>query len=101
MGPTSDNHRCFQIEEAPGVLDDGFCLWRQALPPIVSPLSLGLGVPATGAAPQLNASLLEAFKGDVRVRAQPWERQEEGERSGSFPEVVCEIHATIHHLQLP
>ena len=67
VGPLSDDHICFQTEHALGVLDDGFRLWRQALSLMVSPLSLGLGVPATGAAPQLNASLLEALKGDMRV----------------------------------
>ena len=67
MGPLLDNHRCFQTEQALGVLGDGFRLRRQALSPMVSPLSLGLGVPAAGAAPHLNASFLEALKGDVRV----------------------------------
>lgn len=62
-----DNHRCFQIEQAPGILDNGFHLWRQALSFMIFPLSLGFGVPATGAALQLNASLLESLKGDVRV----------------------------------
>ena len=67
VGTPLNNHRCFQIEQALGILDYGFHLWRQALSFMIFPLSLGLGVPATGTALQLNASLLEALKGDVRV----------------------------------
>lgn len=97
-GSLSDNHRCFQTEQALGIPDDGFKLWRQALSLVVSPLSLRLGVPATGSQPQLNASFLEALKGEVRVWAQPWRRQEEWERSGSFREITYKVHATVHHL---
>lgn len=67
VGTLLDDHRCFQTEQVLGVLDDGFELHSQALSPMVSPLDLGFGVPATGAAPELNASFLEAHKGDVRV----------------------------------
>lgn len=67
VGTLSENHGCFQIEQALGILDYGFHLWRQALPFMIFPLSLGLGVPATGTALQLNASFLEALKGNVRV----------------------------------
>lgn len=67
VGVPLDDHRCLQTEQATGVLSDGLELRRQALSPVASPLSLRLGVPATGAAPELNASFLEAIKGDVRV----------------------------------
>jgi hypothetical protein len=67
MGSLSDNHRCFKTEQALGILDDCFRFWRQALTLVVSPLDGRLGVPATRAASQLNASFLEALKGDVRV----------------------------------
>lgn len=67
VGPFLDDHRCFQPEQALGILDDGFKLRRQTSSLMVSPLSLGLGVPATGDAPELNTPFLEAFKGDVRV----------------------------------
>ena len=67
VGIPLDNHGRFQIEQVLGILDNGFHLWRQALSFMIFPLCLGFWVPATGAAPQLNASLLEALKGDVRV----------------------------------
>lgn len=67
VGTSLDNHKCFQIKQAAGILDNGFHLWRQALSFMIFPLSLGFGVPTTGAAPQLNVSLLEALEGDVRV----------------------------------
>lgn len=67
VGPSLDDHRCLQTEQAAGVLGDGFELRRQALSPVASPLSLRLGVPASGAAPELNAFFLKALKGDVRV----------------------------------
>ena len=51
VGPPLDDHRGFQTEQALGILDDDFSLWRQASSLMVSPLRLWLGVPATGAAP--------------------------------------------------
>jgi hypothetical protein len=67
MGSLLDNHRCFKTEQALGILDDCFRFWRQALTLVVSTQDRRLGVPATRAASQLNASFLEALKGDVRV----------------------------------
>lgn len=67
MSPSSDNHRCLQTEQALGILGDVFRLWRKALTLVASPLDLGLGVPATGTALQLNAFSIEAFEGDVWV----------------------------------
>lgn len=67
MSPSSDGHRCVKTEQALGILNDGFRLWRKAMPLVVSPLNLGLGVPATGTASQPNASFVEALKGDEWV----------------------------------
>lgn len=67
VGPLLDDHRRFQTEQALDILSDVFSLRGQASSVMVSPLSLWLGVPTIGVAPKLNASLLEALNGDMRV----------------------------------
>lgn len=67
VAPLVDHHRSFQTEQALGIFDNGFSFRRQALSLMVPPVSLGLGIPTTGAALQLNASFFKALKRDMRI----------------------------------